>query len=316
MAKQKQLTAGSIIWAVDPAAEDPKVNQKVAGALETLASQTGLEIKPVTVITERQNELLVHMLERAELWSYESAIPDMVMALIKKLKLKNIKAPVVLTSKDSGRRNAVKKLVDFAKKQKASMIVVGSHSRKGLSKLFLGSFAETLCQSSTVPILVVNPKTASPSEFKNILFATDFSEPSVNSFKNILPMVKKMRGKVTILHQVEFPLIPISEYEQFRSPSGEVMAKEYAKRQKKLFGAKMKRLQDLAKAAGVPAKVMIEDKMQAVSDSIVQFANQQKMDVIVLPTQSGPVSSVLLGSVAQQVLRSSEIPVWIAQASK
>ncbi|MFZ0682925.1 MAG: universal stress protein [Candidatus Cybelea sp.] len=46
-------------------------------------------------------------------------------------------------------------LLDVAKKENADLIVMGSHGRTGLKRLWLGSVAESVVQEATIPILIV-----------------------------------------------------------------------------------------------------------------------------------------------------------------
>jgi nucleotide-binding universal stress UspA family protein len=46
-------------------------------------------------------------------------------------------------------------LLDVAKNESADLIVMGSHGRTGLKKLWLGSVAESIVQEATIPILIV-----------------------------------------------------------------------------------------------------------------------------------------------------------------
>ena len=46
-------------------------------------------------------------------------------------------------------------LLDVAKNTSADLIVMGSHGRTGLKRLWLGSVAESVVQEATIPILIV-----------------------------------------------------------------------------------------------------------------------------------------------------------------
>lgn len=46
-------------------------------------------------------------------------------------------------------------LLDVAKKKSADLIVMGSHGRTGLKRLWLGSVAESVVQEATIPVLIV-----------------------------------------------------------------------------------------------------------------------------------------------------------------
>ena len=56
----------------------------------------------------------------------------------------------------SGRvANAV---VDQARRWRADLIVMGTHGRRGLDRMFLGSDAELVARHSPVPVLLVPPR--------------------------------------------------------------------------------------------------------------------------------------------------------------
>jgi nucleotide-binding universal stress UspA family protein len=46
-------------------------------------------------------------------------------------------------------------ITDFARKQRADMIVMPSHGRTGLSRLLLGSVAERVLRSASCPVLIL-----------------------------------------------------------------------------------------------------------------------------------------------------------------
>ncbi len=65
------------------------------------------------------------------------------------------KAGVKVSSKISDSHSIVNTLVSFAKSNKISLIVMGSHSRTGFDKLLLGSVADGVSQRARCPVLIV-----------------------------------------------------------------------------------------------------------------------------------------------------------------
>ncbi|MFP4477221.1 MAG: universal stress protein [Desulfatibacillaceae bacterium] len=51
-------------------------------------------------------------------------------------------------------------IVENAKKEQASLIIMGTHGRKGLEHFIMGSVAERVIRLSPIPVMVVNPETA------------------------------------------------------------------------------------------------------------------------------------------------------------
>jgi len=52
-------------------------------------------------------------------------------------------------------------ILDVAEKEKANMIVMGTHGRTGLAHLFLGSVAEKVVRKSPIPVLTVRAPASS-----------------------------------------------------------------------------------------------------------------------------------------------------------
>jgi len=46
-------------------------------------------------------------------------------------------------------------LLEVAKNEKADLIVMGSHGRTGLKRIWLGSVAESVVHEATIPVLIV-----------------------------------------------------------------------------------------------------------------------------------------------------------------
>jgi nucleotide-binding universal stress UspA family protein len=60
--------------------------------------------------------------------------------------------PVLLSSPE---HSAADSIVEEARKQQADLIVLGTHGRRGLARLVLGSDAELVVRHATVPVLLV-----------------------------------------------------------------------------------------------------------------------------------------------------------------
>lgn len=56
--------------------------------------------------------------------------------------------------------SAADKIIAEAKKWKADVIVLGTHGRRGLRRVLMGSDAEQIIRSTTVPVLLIRDKSA------------------------------------------------------------------------------------------------------------------------------------------------------------
>jgi len=72
--------------------------------------------------------------------------------------------------------SVAEEVAEAARKHKANLVVVGTHGRHGLPRLFLGSHAEHIADALQIPILIVGPKAPLPVSRqwkpKNILCTT------------------------------------------------------------------------------------------------------------------------------------------------
>jgi len=81
-------------------------------------------------------------------------------------------------------------MLDVARDAGCSLIVVGTHGRKGLEHLFLGSTTEAVLRGSTIPVLTVRAGLKLPAEssrcFARIIVGVDDSEPSAAALAAVL----------------------------------------------------------------------------------------------------------------------------------
>ncbi len=95
--------------------------------------------------------------------------------------------------------------------EKIDLLVMGTHSRKGLSRLVMGSVAEHVLDAAACPVLVVN-RTAremvelhqpDPVHIRTILLATDFSRNSDRALQVSLRWAQEWGAKLVVFHAVD-----------------------------------------------------------------------------------------------------------------
>ena len=72
--------------------------------------------------------------------------------LLNSSKLKDIKATNMLV-----KGSAAEAILEAAKKQKAEMIVMGTHARGAVGRVLFGSVAEKVVRTSPIPVVTVRP---------------------------------------------------------------------------------------------------------------------------------------------------------------
>jgi len=289
----------NFVWAFDPHMQDKLVSKHLSEILNLLAVKTRATIKPVYVVTPIEMNL-------------PEFVRREVLAALRKVKVRGIQKPHLIFDR-SGLTitGAVKCLNAFATKAKTKAIVVGTHSRSGIKRFFLGSFAESLLMYSKSAVILVGPKTKKQVGIKRILFATDLSKESKKSFKELLSFAKEIGAELQIFHALQ----TMSYFANFfDNPAGAQEAyylAEALKDQEKASIKELKKLEIFSRASGVKARSQIERGVDSVGDSILRAGKDFKADFIAVGTQRGPVRASL-GSVARFIVRKSVLPVWVA----
>ncbi len=99
---------------------------------------------------------------------------------------------------------------DVVRKNEIDLLVMGTHGRHGLKKLVLGSEAEKVYRQATCPVLTIGPHIPEARStnwrLKQILFPTDFSEPSRHALPYALSLAEENEATLILLHMI--PLVP------------------------------------------------------------------------------------------------------------
>ena len=94
---------------------------------------------------------------------------------------------------------------EFARTCHGDLIVLGTSSRAGLGKLFLGSVAEEIIREAPCPVLTVGPRvvTEPSAGIQDIVCAADFSPGSVRGAELAVSLAHEYRARLTLIHVVE-----------------------------------------------------------------------------------------------------------------
>ena len=86
------------------------------------------------------------------------------------------------------------------------LVVTGTHGRTGLKKLVLGSVAEQIFRHACCRVLTVGPFSPADAQLSGheaprpVLFATDFSEASLNALPHAASLANLRKAKLVLLH--------------------------------------------------------------------------------------------------------------------
>lgn len=199
--------------------------------------------------------------------------------------------------------DAVEAIVGARREIAADMLVVGTHGRKGVARVVLGSVAETLYKRAPCPVAVVGKFDRSSGTFGPLVAPTDFSDGANHAVQAAALLARTLGVRLTVLHVLPEALPPKGEEgPEARRRAAETLHRNAEARLRSLAeNLRLKPEQvDLALVTGVDAA------------EIVHMAKEIDAGCIVVGTRGlSGLPRVLLGSVTDQVLREAPCPVLV-----
>lgn len=305
-----KASKAKVTWAFDPFSGPVKDPQPWADFLENLAKLEKSQIEPVYVLSP---DGLNWSGEFSGPWvkKYRPLAETAAATTLAPFQYRSVTPARILVNPKVSLKGDVQKLAKDAKKNKRGMILVQTHARTGMERWMMGSFAESLLIHSKVPVLCVNPQTAPPKQIRRVLFPTDLSPASKRTFKKIIARCRAWGAEVVLAHKLPDPIEPIVQSGVYMAGGGWITLSQYFEKESAERRKKLDQWIQEAKAAGVSATVQVIEKSGLISDEILKTAKANQADMIALCSQSGPVSSVLAGSVARQIVRGAHCPVLV-----
>ena len=303
-----------VILAVDLKAGDLSQAVRTWKALKAMYKTDANEIEPVCVLN--REDLAFGKLLKKQIGDLKAATERHLGEQLAELGLQGLAQPKVIFADGSSTQRAVDSLLNYAKECSCDLIAVSSHNRKGLKRLFLGSFAETLSLQSPIPILVLNPNERIESRaFDTVLFPTDFSPKSKEGLEMVCRSLQGHKRKIIIFNSFLFQkyVFPVEVYMGV-SASSEVPESVYQdelKRIQKIGESWCKYLRE----QGFIGELVIDRKSNFAAEGILTAAKRKKVGLIAMVSTTGKAGAIL-GSVTRQILRSSPRPVWIVHPTK
>jgi len=311
---KKRILSGrplKVIWAVDAFHENSKAQLCALQAFLKMSGGGSAAIQPVSVLHSGDFDPVTntfpknwHELASRALGNVIDALENVVSAGVLPARLIKVDSPKLAASVDA--------LIQFAIEESASLILVSSRATKGIDRLVLGSFAETLVLRSPVPVLVVNPTAKPHQKLTTILYPTDFSTTSKKGFDRVVTVAQRLGMQILIYHKMKLPyvspplglMMPTVSREMLRELTAErvAIAKQWATR---------------AELSGTRTKFHIDSRGGTPLDSILKASKALGPKAMIgITSQSGPAGAAVLGSLTRQVLRSAACPVLVMHSDQ
>jgi nucleotide-binding universal stress UspA family protein len=279
-----------------------------------IACRSGGEVRLVTVVTPLPVEPAKDDLESAEegrlLLATEHA-ERYQAELQKRVILSGCDVPISCHVETG---SVVDALDGHARSAEADLLVMTTHGRGPVKRAWLGSVADGLLRRTPCPILALRPRAGEElelkeREFRHILVTLDGSPES----REILPlaagMAKTSQARITLLQVIpsHFPMMaPFTSHavHGFLGLDGEE-------------GACREALESEAMALRSTGLMVGTEVVTGArpAEGILDYVDEAGVDLVAMATHGlGGVARLVLGSVADKVIRGGTVPVLLHRA--
>jgi len=263
-----------------------------------LAKRYRAELTFVHVVDDDQPDEIVR-LERAEATRYLS---QQVSSFEE---FRGVRCEVLVTTGD-----AFDGILNAADNVSADLIVMGSHRKQLLRDVFVGTTIERVVRTGIFPVLMVNSDTALATgeqlDYRYVMAATDMSEPSAHAIRSARALGFLEDATVAIVHAFS----AVARGKLYLADIAREQIEEYAASERNQVRTEMIAFLMEQGFDSLARSLLVEEGR--VLEVISQVVAERKPDLLVIGThgRSG-IMKMLLGSVAEEILRNSEIDILV-----
>lgn len=196
--------------------------------------------------------------------------------------------------------NPAPTIVEYADRYGYDLIVMPTHGREGISRYLLGSVTEKVVRLSSVPVLTarMHPDEQLEFPYERILIPTDGSEAAVTAAEHGLSLADSLDGTVHILAVVD-DSSPALDIHSIGSEAQSTQAATDA----------VSDIDSRAEGYGISNTVRHVEQGNP-SEQILEHVEADDIHAVVMGTTGRRGSDrILLGSVAEKIVRSAPVPV-------
>ena len=198
---------------------------------------------------------------------------------------------------------------EYAEAHEVDLVVMGTHGRRGLERLVLGSVANTLIRQSNCPVMTVRERgddadTSDEVNYKNLLAPIDFSDYSRAALQLSKVVAHRYGGTQHLLFVAEKRVLPTFSDTGLPGIGVVEMDPEIVANAESALEA----LNDAVEGPEVESDYHVREG--DVAEDIVDFAGTEAVDLIVMATRGlTGIDRFVIGSNTERVVRSAPCPV-------
>ena len=197
-------------------------------------------------------------------------------------------------------------IAEQATASQVDLCIVGTHGRTGLDRMLIGSVAEAVVRLAPCDVLTVPSVRRDPPIPRRIVASTDFSEQAERALATAGELTRSFGSELTLLH-VHDPRVPVV-------PMGvpavdEPQLRKWAREQLDRLAA-----QHETADAHVRSELLVDP---SAPDAICRHAEEHAAELIIIGTHGRRgLTRLLIGSVAERVVRHAHCPVLVVRSPK
>lgn len=194
-------------------------------------------------------------------------------------------------------------IAERAKQGRYDLLVLGTHGRKGLSRVLLGSVAEKVVRTAPCPVLTVHGG-SEPRAPAKVLVPVDYSEGSKQALTYAVELARLVGAELEVVHVWDRPSF-VTDQMQVETQSGRRSLAELV-----LENAELEMQSFLASCgreiAALPHRLLSGQP----AATLVAELERGEHDLVVMGTRGRTgLKHLVLGSVAEKLVRHSPVAV-------
>ena len=181
--------------------------------------------------------------------------------------------------------NPFNTIIDQIVEEKVSLLVVGTEGADGLNEYFVGSNAEKIVRKASCPVITIQDK-CELEPIEKIVFASDFQHADDDFIAQLKDMQKTFDAQLNV--------VKINTPASFTSTRHDT-----------------KQMEEFVKKYSIENYTIEIYNYKNEEDGIIYYSEDIGADMVALGThQRKGVGHFLAGSIAEDVVNHSKIPVW------
>ena len=198
-------------------------------------------------------------------------------------------------------------ILNYVVQYDIDLVVMGTHGRRGVRRLLLGSVAEEVVRKAPCPVVTVGRGAVPPERMEagTLLLPVDFSEQRFRLLEHARELVPLYDMELTVLHVVQVRGLP----DAYGRPARESDSGLLADRAQTVLDEEVESLRESG------FNVNIEVRTGPAAATILDMAAETEAALILIATHGRTgLERMLMGSVAETVIRQAPCPVFAVKS--